>query len=289
MKYAFIQNHRQQFNLKALCRLLEVSRSSYYEWLQHQQRLPQRQQRQTAFDQAVAQLFANSKGCNGARRLQRQLRVSGYTCNRKTVAASLRRQGLVAKAARKFKATTHSKHSLPVFDNLLNQDFSATTPNQKWVGDITYLGTDEGWLYLAVIIDLFSRQVIGWAMSERMTTDLVCDALQMAVFKRKRPKSVIVHSDRGSQYCSHAYRELLQQHQLRGSMSAKGNCYDNACAESFFHSLKVEAIHGERFATRENMRQTVFEYIETRYNRNRLHSTLGYLSPVDFEAQALAS
>ena len=205
------------------------------------------------------------------------------------MAASLRRQGLVAKAARKFKATTHSKHSLPVFDNLLNQDFSATTPNQKWVGDITYLGTDEGWLYLAVIIDLFSRQVIGWAMSERMTTDLVCDALQMAVFKRKRPKSVIVHSDRGSQYCSHAYRELLQQHQLRGSMSAKGNCYDNACAESFFHSLKVEAIHGERFATRENMRQTVFEYIETRYNRNRLHSTLGYLSPVDFEAQALAS
>lgn len=289
MKYAFIQNHRQQFNLKALCRLLEVSRSSYYEWLQHQQRLPQRQQRQTAFDQAVAQLFANRKGCNGARRLQRQLRVSGYTCNCKTVAASLRRQGLVAKAARKFKATTHSKHSLPVFDNLLNQDFSATTSNQKWVGDITYLGTDEGWLYLAVIIDLFSRQVIGWAMSERMTTDLVCDALQMAVFKRKRPKSVIVHSDRGSQYCSHAYRELLQQHQLRGSMSAKGNCYDNACAESFFHSLKVEAIHGERFATRENMRQTVFEYIETRYNRNRLHSTLGYLSPVDFEAQALAS
>lgn len=293
MKYAFIQNHRQQFNLKALCRLLEVSRSSYYEWLQHQQRLPQRQQRQTAFDQAVAQLFANifanSKGCNGARRLQCQLRVSGYTCNRKTVAASLRRQGLVAKAARKFKATTHSKHSLPVFDNLLNQDFSATAPNQKWVGDITYLGTDEGWLYLAVIIDLFFRQVIGWAMSERMTTDLVCDALQMAVFKRKRPKSVIVHSDRGSQYCSHAYRELLQQHQLRGSMSAKGNCYDNACAESFFHSLKVEAIHGERFATRENMRQTVFEYIETRYNRNRLHSTLGYLSPVDFEAQALAS
>lgn len=205
------------------------------------------------------------------------------------MAASLNRQGLVAKAARKFKATTNSNHHLPVFDNLLNQDFSATVPNQKWVGDITYLGTDEGWLYLAVIIDLFSRQVIGWAMSERMTADLVCDALQMAIFKRKRPKGVIVHSDRGSQYCSHAYRSLLQQHQLRGSMSAKGNCYDNACAESFFHSLKVEAIHGERFATRENMRQTVFEYIETRYNRNRLHSTLGYLSLVHFEAQALAS
>ena len=205
------------------------------------------------------------------------------------MATSLNRQGLVAKAARKFKATTHSKHHLLVFDNLLNQNFSATASNQKWVGDITYLGTDEGWLYLAVIIDLFSRQVIGWAMSERMTADLVCDALPMAIFKRKCPKGVIVHSDRGSQYCSHAYRELLQQHQLHGSMSAKGNCYDNACAESFFHSLKVEAIHGERFATHDNMRHTVFEYIETHYNRNRLYSTLGYLSPVDFEAQALAS
>lgn len=289
MKYAFIQNHSQQFNLKALCRLLEVSRSSYYEWLQQQQRIRQRQQRQTAFDQEVAGLFAKNKGCDGARRLQRQLLAQGFTGNRKTVAASLHRQGLVAKAARKFKATTNSNHNLPVFDNLLNQDFTATAANQKWVGDITYLGTDEGWLYLAVIIDLFSRQVLGWAMSERMTADIVCDALQMAVFKRKRPKGVIVHSDRGSQYCSHAYRSLLQQHQLRGSMSAKGNCYDNACAESFFHSLKVEAIHGERFTTRENMRQTVFEYIETRYNRNRLHSTLGYLSPVDFEAQALAS
>lgn len=289
MKYAFIQNHKQQFNLKALCRLLKVSRSSYYGWLQQQQRIQQRQQRQTEFDQAVARLFAKNKGCDGARRLQRQLVAQGSTGNRKTVAASLHRQGLVAKAARKFKATTHSKHNLPVFDNRLNQDFSATAPNQKWVGDITYLGTDEGWLYLAVIIDLFSRQVIGWAMSERMTAALVCDALQMAVFKRKRPKGVIVHSDRGSQYCSHAYRELLEKHLLQGSMSAKGNCYDNACAESFFHSLKVEAIHGERFATREMMRQTVFEYIETRYNRNRLHSTLGYLSPVDFEAQALTS
>ncbi len=141
------------------------------------------------------------------------------------------------------------------------------------------------WVYLAVIIDLFSRQIIGWSMSERMTADLACDALRMAIFRRKRPKCVIVHSDRGSQYCSYAYRQLLQQHQLLGSMSAKGNCYDNACAESFFHSLKVEAIHGERFDTRESMRQTVFEYIETDYNPARLHSTNGFLSPVEFEAQ----
>ena len=150
---------------------------------------------------------------------------------------------------------------------------------------MTYLWTEEGWLYLAVIIDLFSRQVVGWSMSERMTADLVCDALRMAIFRRKRPKGVIVHSDRGSQYCSHVYRQLLQQHELLGSMSAKGCCYDNACAESFFHSLKVEAIHGERFDTREAMRQTVFEYIETDYNPVRLHSTNGFLSPVDFENQ----
>jgi transposase InsO family protein len=160
------------------------------------------------------------------------------------------------------------------------------------VGDITYLWTEQGWLYLAVILDLYSRQVIGWSMSERMTADLACNALQMAVFKRKRPKGVIVHSGRGSQYCSHAYRELLEKHPLQGSMSAKGNCYDNACAERFFHSLKVEAVHGECFTAREIIRQTVFEYIETDYNRLRLHSANGYQSPVAFEAdfyQPLAS
>ena len=219
------------------------------------------------------------------KRIQQQIQQDDQQhYNLKTVAASLQRQRLVAKAARKFKATTHSKHNLPVFDNLLNQDFSATAPNQKWVGDITYRWTDTDWLYLAVILDLYSRQVIGWSMSERMTADLVYDALQMAVFKRKRPKGVIVHSDRGSQYCSHAYRQLLEQYQLQGSMSAKGNCYDNACAESFFHSLKVEAIHGERFVTREALRQTVFGYIETDYNRLRLHSANHYWNPVNFEA-----
>lgn len=200
------------------------------------------------------------------------------------MAASLQRQGLVAKAAWKFKATTHRKHNLPVFDNRLEQDFNAIAPNQKWVGNITDLWTEQGWLYWAVILDLYSRQVVGCSMSERMTADLVCNALQMAVFKRKRPKGEIVHSDRGSQYCFQAYRQLLGKHQLVGSMSAKGNGYDNTCAKSFFHSLKVEAIHGERFSTREIMRQAVFEYIETDYNRIRLHSANSYRTPVDFEA-----
>ncbi len=202
--------------------------------------------------------------------------------------ASLRRQNFRATAARKFKATTNSRHGLPVAPNLLEQDFSATAPNQKWVGDTTYLATGEGWLYLAVLIDLYSRKVIGWAMSERMTADLVGDALQMALWSRKMPKGVIVHSDRGSQYCSSLYQSVLTRHDLRCSMSAKGNCYDNACAESFFHSLKVEAIHGERLTIRETMRRQVFEYIELDYNRQRRHSAIGMISPEAFEARMIA-
>jgi putative transposase len=173
-------------------------------------------------------------------------------------------------------------------ENLLRQDFCASGPNQKWSGDITYLRTDEGWLYLAVVIDLWSRAVIGWSMSSRMTAQLACDALQMALWQRKCPENVIVHTDRGGQYCSADYQTLLKQHNLRGSMSAKGNCYDNACAESFFHSLKVECIHGERFASREIMRTTVFNYIECDYNRWRRHSACGGLSPEQFENQNLA-
>ena len=164
----------------------------------------------------------------------------------------------------------------------------ASAPNQKWVGDITYLATGEGWLYLAVLIDLYSRKVVGWAMSERMTADLVCDALQMALWKRKMPKGVIVHSDRGSQYCSTRYQSLLTRHKLTCSMSAKGNCYDNACAESFFHSLKVEAIHGEQFTTRNDMRRQVFEYVELDYNKQRRHSAIGMISPEAFEARMIA-
>lgn len=279
-----MKNHRVDYSLDGMCRCFNVSRSGFYAWLNRKPST--RQQRRLSFDQNVKNLFLKHKQRYGAERLQRKIpKADGSFYDLKTIAASLSRQGLVAKAARKFKATTNSKHNLPVFDNLLNQDFSATAPNQKWAGDITYLWTGEGWLYLAVIIDLFSRQVVGWAMAERMTADLVCNALKMAIFRRKRPKGVIVHSDRGSQYCSNAYRQLLEQYQLLGSMSAKGNCYDNACAESFFHSLKVEAIHGEQFDTREAMRQTVFEYIETDYNPVRLHSTNGFLSPVEFETQ----
>jgi len=199
------------------------------------------------------------------------------------VAESLRRQGLRAKAARKFKATTNSNHTLPVAENLLQQDFTVQRPNQGWVGDIAYIGTDQGWLYLAVVLDLFSRKVVGWSMSDRMTSTRVCDALRMARFARKRPRGVIMHTTAATKYWSREHRALLDGHGLIASMSAKGNCYDNAAMESWNHSLEVEAIHGERFATQDDAKAQVFEYIELDYNRTRLHSTPSYLSPEQYE------
>lgn len=283
-----MQAHVREFRVTAMCRALVVSRSGFYAWRKRLSESSPRAQFRAQVDGQVAQLFAAHKARYGSPRLTRELAQRGCRYDEKTVAFSLQRQGLRAKAARRFKATTQSKHDLPVAPNVLRQDFTATGPNQKWAGDITYLWTDEGWLYLAVAIDLFSRAVVGWAMAERMTAELVCEALSMALWRRQMPRNVIVHTGRGSQYCSAQYRALLATHTLHASMSAKGNCYDNACAESFFHTLKVEAIHGERFATREALRHTVFEYIEVDYNRTRRHSALGYVSPALFEAQRVA-
>jgi len=283
VKYAFIKSHSREFTVSAMCRVLAVSRSGYYCWRQRGPRSLVRQQRRERLDQRVATVFFARKERSGSPRLVLDLNDLGHHYNRKTVAASMKRQNLRAKAARKFKATTNSNHNLPVTPNLLQQDFKATAPNQKWVADITYLYTEQGWLYLSVVIDLYSRFLVGWAMGERMTSDLVCQALQMALWRREMPKNVIVHSDRGSQYCSSKYQSLLLKHDLRCSMSAKGNCYDNAVAESFFHTLKVEVIHGERFTCRDDMRRTVFEYLEIDYNRDRRHSAIGYVSPETFE------
>ncbi|EKO1180242.1 IS3 family transposase [Escherichia coli] len=285
MKYVFIE---AEFSIKAMCRVLRVARSGWYTWCQRRTRISTRQQFRQHCDSVVLAAFTRSKQRYGAPRLTDELRAQGYPFNVKTVAASLRRQGLRAKASRKFSPVSYRAHGLPVSENLLEQDFYASGPNQKWAGDITYLRTDEGWLYLAVVIDLWSRAVIGWSMSPRMTAQLACDALQMALWRRKRPRNVIVHTDRGGQYCSADYQAQLKRHNLRGSMSAKGCCYDNACVESFFHSLKVECIHGEHFISREIMRATVFNYIECDYNRWRRHSWCGGLSPEQFENQNLA-
>ena len=288
MKYAFMHNHSGEFKITSMSRVLGVSRSGFYRWRQRGEQPTRRLQQRMALDKLVADAFVARKKRAGSPCLVLDLHDQGHAYDRKTVAASMKRQNLRAKAARKYKATTNSNHNLPVAPNLLQQNFSAEAPNQKWVSDITYLWTGEGWLYLAVIIDLFSRLVVGWALAERMTADLVCQALQMALWRRKMPKGVILHSDRGSQYCSATYQSLMMKHQLVCSMSAKGNCYDNACAESFFHTMKVEAIHGERFATREEMRHTVFEYIEVDYNRNRRHSANGRISPMALEALKVA-
>jgi len=277
-----------KFSIIAQCEAFGVSRSGYYAWRHRLQHPSRRHLFHEKLDQLVVEAFTARKGRSGAVGLTLDLDEQGHSYNRKTVAKSMRRQGLVAKAARKFKATTDSKHDLPVAPNLLEQDLGSDTPNRKWVCDITYLWTGQGWLYLAVVIDLFSRMVIGWAMDKHMKADLICDALQMALWRRHMPKGVMVHSDRGSQYCSGKYQALPVKHDLLCSMSAKGNCYDNACAESFFYTLKVELVHGVSFADREDIRRAVFEYIEVDYNRTRRHSANGYISPLAFETKMAA-
>ncbi len=288
MKFAWVAAEKASFPVAKLCRTLEVSLSGFYAWQERHASGSTRQAAQAVLDGLVFNAFDARKGRSGSPGLTLDLADAGHVYDRKTIAKSLHRQGLRAKAAKKFKVTTDSNHGQAVAPNLLEQDFNALAANEKWCGDITYLWTEEGWLYLATVIDLYSRKVIGWSMSERMTATLVCDALTMALWRRGFAKGVIMHTDRGSQYCSAAYQGLLQRHQLLCSMSGKGCCYDNACAESFFHTLKVELIHGERFATRSQMSHAVFEYIEVDYNRKRRHSANGMISPDAFEAQKVA-
>ena len=286
MKYALITAHKNYFGVVLMCRVLAVSRSGYYGWAR---RPPSAQaQDNVTLDAVIADVFTAQKGRAGSPRVTLGVQANGITVGRHRVARRMKKLQLRAKAAKKFKATTNSNHTLPVADNLLKQNFHADAANQKWVSDITYVPTDEGWLYVAVVMDLYSRLVVGWAMAERMTATLVMDALQMALWRRKKPRGVIIHSDRGSQYCSHDYQRLIRSHYLICSMSKKGDCYDNAAMESWNHSLKVEAVHGERFATRALAKEHLFDYIEAYYNRQRLHSTIGYLSPEAFEAKKVA-
>lgn len=284
MKYAFIMEHAPVFAITTMARVLGISTSGFYDWQKRRGIRSDRAEKRLVRDQLIKHHFDEHKGRSGSPRLVEDLSDSGHACDRKTVADSMKRQNLQAKAARKFKVTTDSNHNKPVFENLLKQDFEASQPNEKWVQDITYVWTGRGWLYLAIVLDLYSRKVIGWSMSERMKAGLVCDALRMAIWSRGNPVGVTVHSDRGSQYCSSAYQRLLKQHQLVGSMSGVGNCYDNAVAESFFHSLKVEEVHDGEYETRELAKQAVFEYIEVYYNQKRRHSANGLISPQAYEA-----
>ena len=264
-----------------MCDVMGVSRGRYYAWLK--QPFTAREVENQQLKKDIKELFEQSRNTYGTRRLKRKLLEKGLKVSRRRIGRLLKRLGLSCKTKRKFKVTTDSKHNMPVAPNLLARKFTVDKPDQYYVGDITYIATQEGWLYLAIVIDLFSRKVVGWSMAKHMKASLVNDALLMALWSRKPQKGLIWHTDQGSQYASESHRSLLKDHGVIQSMSRKGNCWDNAVAESFFHSLKTELVHHCLFRTREEARQEVFDYIEVFYNRQRLHSAINYLSPVAFE------
>lgn len=268
-----------------MCHIFEVSRSGYYQWLKRTENAESSSHE--LLDEKIKKSFEQSRGTYGSPRIVMDLRDEGIQCSQSQVARRMKRLKIKAKTKRKFKATTDSSHALPVSPNLLNRNFSTQSINEKWVGDITYIRTEEGWLYLATIIDLHSRKVIGWSMSNRMKKQLVCDALLMALWSRKFPKGVMIHHDRGSQYCSYRYQHILKTHELLSSMSRRGNCWDNCVAESFFKTLKVECIYGRTFKTRKEAKQVVFEYIEVFYNQRRRHSAIDFNTPVEVEYKLL--
>jgi putative transposase len=286
VKYAWINEHRDTFDVQTMCRLLHVSKSAFYDSLKAKPCLRTQENEQLKWN--IQRLFQASRGTYGTRRLQKALRQEGRWVSRKRIGHLMNQQHLACKTRRKFKVTTDSKHTLPIAANLLDRQFQVSQPNRCWVGDITYIATQEGWLYLAVVIDLFSRKVVGWCMREHMKASLVNDALLMALWARKPSPDLIWHTDRGSQYASDSHRLLLKEHHLVQSMSRKGNCWDNAVAESFFHTLKTEWTYHQTYPTREEAKQSIFEYIEVFYNRKRFHSANQYLSPMEFEKLKIA-
>lgn len=264
-----------------MCHVLRVCRSGYYHWLHA---LPSSRALENEKITAVIKAaFIENRHVYGTRRIKKALAKEGFIVSRRRIGRIMKKENLCYKIRKKFKVTTDSKHNVPIAPNLLNREFSVAKPNKYYVGDITYIWREEGWLYLAVVIDLFSRQVVGWSMNKNMKASLVNDALLMAVFKRKPGKGLIWHTDRGSQYASHSHRALLKSHGIVQSMSRKGDCWDNAVSESFFHTLKVEFVHRQKFETRSEAKTAIFEYIEVFYNRVRMHSANDYLSPVEFE------
>ena len=281
MKYAWIDAHRNDFDLAQMCDVIGVSVSGYRAWKRGG--TPDRKRLTDAQLLALIRaIHAEVKHAYGSPRMTRALRKRGFAASETRVERLMRENGIRARHKRRFKATTDSKHKLPVAPNLLERNFTPEAPNQVWTADMTYIWTDEGWLYLAVVLDLFNREVVGWSLKPRMTSDIVCDALTMAWFRRKPAAGLIHHSDRGSQYASHAFQGKLKEYGMQCSMSRKGNCWDNAPTESFFNSLKNERVHGARYATRNEAKDDIFEYVEAFYNRKRLHSTLGYVAPQEY-------
>lgn len=268
-----------------MCKYMNVSRSGYYEWLQSPE--CDRIKEDKEISVVIKQIFEEGRSTYGSRRIKKKLTQKKITVSRNRITRLTNELGLVCKTKRKFVATTDSKHNKPVAPNLLARKFDVQQPNHYWVGDITYVPTEEGWLYLATVIDLYSRKVIGWSMNNNMKAELVNKALLMAIWRRKPTSSLVWHTDRGSQYASDSHRAITKQHHITQSMSRKGDCWDNAVAESFFHTLKTELTHQYKFKTREEAKHVIFEYIEVFYNQIRIHSANDYLSPVEYEALAI--
>jgi transposase InsO family protein len=291
VKYAFIQRHRRVWPISVQCRVLEVSVAGYYA---HFVRRASGAQRRHLSNDAllvhIKAIHAETRGGYGWPRTWKELLARGIRVGKERVQKLMQRHGIRARGKKRFKVTTDSNHDLPIAPNLLNREFNVDQPDKVWAGDITYIATDEGWLFLAVVIDLFSRQVIGWSLRQDMTRDIVIDALRMAWFKRHPSKQagLIFHSDRGSQYAAKDFRDVLAEYGITASMSRRGNCWDNACSETLFGSLKVERLHGQRFKTRRQAMDETVAWILW-YNRTRLHSTLAYVSPMRFEENWLAN
>ena len=287
MKYAWIEEHRDQYSVTRMCRQLEVSRTGYCQW---KGRAPStRSMANAVLDARVAAIHASSKRSYGRPRIVRELRDQGVQVSHERVRNSLKRQNLRPVYERPYRVTTDSAHHKPVASNVLDRRFDGWEINQAWVGDITYIATGEGWLYLACVMDLSSRRIVGWSMSNRIKADLVCQALKSAYWRRKPPQGLIMHSDRGSQYASDQHRQLIQDYRMIQSMSRRANCWDNAAMESFFKTLKVERVHRLRYDPRAAATLDIVDWIEGFYNQRRIHSSIGFKTPVDVESDLMTA
>jgi len=281
MRFQYIENHQDEFPITLMCKMLDVSSSGYYAW--HKRPPSKREMANRELYKKIEVVYNENHKVYGSPRIYRTLKKQGVACSENRVARLMRLRGLRAQHTKRFKTTTKRNKAHPVAPNLLNRNFEANRPNQKWLTDITYIWTLEGWLYLAAVLDLYSRRIIGWAMSDRMTSDLTVDALKMAIVQRQPILALLHHSDQGSQYTDGTYQALLKDHGIQVSMNGVGTWYDNAPMESFFGTLKSEWVYHRVYHTRDQARSDIFYYIEAFYNRRRLHSSLGYLSPEEFE------
>lgn len=282
-----MKDHSGMFPVKKMAQALKVSRSRYYSWLDAPPSAHARRDKELG--DVIERIYRDNRGAYGSPRIHFDILDAGIHCSRKRVARIMREKGLRGRQKRRFKATTDSRHDFPVAPNLINREFTVESPNRVWVSDITYIWTLEGWLYLCIILDLFSRIAAGWAMDSRITKELAINALSMATSHRKPEPGLVFHSDRGVQYAADDFRERIAEYKMIQSMSRKGDCWDNACAESFFATLKNEEVFNRSYKTRAEAMQSIFEYIAVFYNRKRRHSFLDYVSPEDYESRMACS